>query len=340
MSPTVLTALRFRDDLAVTAIDADIDAGAPALVGADEIGRDRAAGLAVIRAAGSAPVLPTWAPRRLTSPRFLLAAAAALDRASFRPVFVGSLREVVSPIWPDPIWEMPEATAVAAGTLVFTADGAFAGLTVEHDGLPALVPAATVIELAGRIVHEGETRPGRLGVEVQPLTPAIAAASGAAAGVVISWVDPRGPAAGKLRVAEIIEIVDGVPTSTPDHWRARAGRVTDGEPVVLRVRRQETVREVRLAAGPVADTPQRGRLGMTLRTLPGVGVEVLRIDADSAALDAGLQTGDVLTVLGDLEAPTAAQASRAFAAATTERPIVIGFTRAGTHRVLALTRTW
>ena len=66
----------------------------------------------------------------------------------------------------------------------------------------------------------------------------------------------------------------------------------------------------------------------------------MRVDRGSAAWDAGLQAGDVLTVVAGIEAPTAAQAARAFAAAAPSRPVVIGFTRADAHHVLALERTW
>ena len=96
---------------------------------------------------------------------------------------MGSLDELVSPIWSASVWALPSSAGLAAGTLVFTADGAWAGLIVEQDGQPALVSADTVIAAAERIARAGQTRPGRLGIEVQPLTPAIAAGTGASAGV-------------------------------------------------------------------------------------------------------------------------------------------------------------
>ena len=332
-------ALRFRDDLALALIgaDSDTDALESTAIAAVEVARDRASHLVVIRVPGSvAPVLSTWSPRRPSHPRFLIAAAASPRGTSLRPVFVGSLDELVSPIWSGSIWALPASAELAAGTLVFTADGAWAGLTIEQDGQPALASADTVIDTAERLAREGQTRPGRLGIEVQPLTPAIAAGTG----VVVTWVDPEGPATGQLAVTDIIDQVDGTVIATPDHWRARVARLTEGESVVLKARRGDAVREVRVTAGAATGPVDKRPLGLALRTIPRLGAAIVRIDPDSAAWDAGLQVGDVLTVVAGIEAPTAAEASGAFATAPPSRPVLIGFTRADAHHVLAMERTW
>lgn len=339
---TTVSALWFRDDLAVALIGGttSTDVSEPTIVDAVEVARDRASQLAVIRLPqGAAPALPTWAPRRPSYPRFLIAADPSPGGASLRPVFVGSLREVATPIWSDPIWALPDRIDLAAGTFVFTVDGALAGLVVEREGRPAIVPADTVVAMADRLAREGPRRPGRLGVEVQPLTAAIAAATGASVGVVVSWVDPQGPAGRDLRVADVVESVDAKPTTTLEHWTARIARLTDGESLVISVRRGGGVRDVRLTASAATEGKERP-LGLTLRTIPRIGVGILRVDAGSAAAAAGLQIGDVLTVVGDIGAPTAPQALRVFATASRERPVFVAVTRAGIHRVFALERTW
>jgi serine protease Do len=206
----------------------------------------------------------------------------------------------------------------------------------------ALVPADAVIAVAERLVRDGEKPAGRLGVDVQALTPGIAAATGAdagVAGVVVTWVHPKGPAARALRTADIIEAIDNQPVATLEHWNARVAAVAEGDSLLVRVRRAGTIAEVPLTAASPADPPVRP-LGLTLRTIPRTGAEVVSVAPLSAAALAGLAPGAVLTRVGEIEAPTAAQVSRAFAGAARDRPILVAFTRAGTHRVIALERTW
>lgn len=332
-------AIRFRDDLAVALIGAGARADAPeAVTAADEVARDRASSLAVIRAPGMAPALSTWSPRS-ERPRFLIAAAAARSRAFIRPVFIPSLQESASPLWPGTIWVVPPDPNLTPGTPAFSVDGAFAGLFVEHQGQVALVPAATVLEIANQLAS-GEAQPhGWLGVTVAPLTPAIAAATGATAGVVVVRVDPRGPAAGELAVTDIIEAIDSASVATTDHWRARIARVAAGESISLRVRQAASVRDVALTAtSPAPPEPQP--LGLSLRAVPGTGVAIVAIAPGSAAAAAGLIVGDVLTVIGNNERPTVAAALGSFRAADKTRPLLIALTRAGTHHVMALERTW
>jgi hypothetical protein len=339
-----VTALRFRDDLALAIVAADggdcsYDSSSGA---AAEVARDRAARLAVIRVPGGpAQELTMWAPRRIDAPRFLVAATMSdAAGALLRPAFVAGMREIGSPIWSDSIWALPPGTDLPSGTFAFTLDGAFAGVAVDHGGHPALVPAATVIAAAERLVREGPKPPGRLGIDVQPLTPAIAAASGSKAGVVVAWVDPDGPAAGQLNVTDVIEQVDSVPVATLEDWRSHADRTAANEVATLGVRRRGALLELRItavgAAAPVEERP----LGLTLRTVAGAGAAVVRVEPGSAAERAGLRAGDVLTVVDDVQTPTAPQASRAFAAASSGHPVLVGFTRDGAHHVIAMERTW
>jgi S1-C subfamily serine protease len=178
---------------------------------------------------------------------------------------------------------------------------------------------------------------------VQPLTPALAAATGAGSGVIVSWIDPSGPAAGVVSASDVIDAVGSEPVASVEAWQARIARLTANESIVLRVRHQNQVGEVRVTAGaaiaPPAPPADRSP-GLTLRTLPRIGATITRVDVDSPAARAGLQAGDLLTLVNDVRAPTAAQATRALATASRDRPIVLGVTRGSTHRLLTLERTW
>jgi hypothetical protein len=330
-------ALRIAQTVAVTIIDGT---AMPAHTAEDLtiLARDPVSGLTVIKTSGGATSpLTLWTVRRPTAPRYMVAAESTRGAISLRPIFLGSLHAVVSPTWFAPLWAMPPHTDVDAGAFLFTTDGELAGVVTEHDG-PALVPADTIIAMAERLQKDTPKTAGWLGIAVQPLTPSLASATRATRGVIVSRVDSSGPVAGQLAVTDVIEAIDDAPALTPAHWLARAGRLSAGETVVLRVRRGDETREVRITAQPApAALPERP-LGLTLRRVPQVGVEVLGVAPESAAAHAGLRPGDVITVAGDYQAPTAAQVTRAFAAGTDDRPLVVGVTRGVVHQVLTLER--
>ena len=333
----VVPALRFRDDLVVVlmrpvAAEVTVPAGM-------EVARDPVSHLAVIRVPeGTAPVLSIRSARRFDSPRFLLAADVTRDGTSLRPVFVGSLNPVTSPTWSGSIWALPALSELAAGTFVFTVDGELAGLVVERDGRRAIVPAETVVAVADRLTREGQRFPGRLGITAQPLTPDVAAATGAGMGVVVTWVDPMGPAAEHVEVTDVVEGVGDEAVATLEHWEAWHAGLAEGDAVVLKVRRNGEVREVGLTAAPIPAPAHTGSLGLTLRAIPRVGVEVVRVEPGSAGFRAGLTNGDVITRFGEIDAPSPAQVSRVFVAPPGGGAVLAGVRRGDAHLVVALER--
>jgi hypothetical protein len=335
----VVPALRFRDDLAVALMRPAAEALAVTAVSGTEVARDPVSHLAVIRVPeGFAPALSVSSPRRFDYPRFFLAADTTRDGMSLRPVFIGSLNPITSPTWAAPIWALPGSSEIAAGTFVFTIDGEFAGLVVERDGRHAIVPAETVLAVADRLAREGPGRPGHLGIRAQALTPDLAAASGASLGAVVAWVDPVGPAAKQIQATDIIEGVGDEAMTTLEHWEARQSRLAEGEAVVLKVRRSGQLREVPLTAAAVPPPARTASLGLTLRAIPRIGVEVVSVEPGSAAFRAGIQARDIITRFGEVDAPSATQVSRAFGAAADDRPVVAAVTRGDAHLVVALER--
>jgi S1-C subfamily serine protease len=73
-----------------------------------------------------------------------------------------------------------------------------------------------------------------------------------------------------------------------------------------------------------------------LRTVGEVGIEVLRVDPESAAGRAGLQPGDVITAAADIEAPSASELMRLYAASPDTAPVLVVVARGENHRVVAL----
>lgn len=326
-------ALRIRTDAAVTLTPGRADT---------VLALDRATGLATVRhEPGAMPGLMPWAPRLLDYPRYLVAADVSGRHVALRPVFIGGLVSTTSPFWPGELWGLPPATEIAPGTFVFTTDGAFAGLAVRHDGGVALVPATLLLSVVERLPQQS-VEAGNLGIAIQPLSPAIASATGAPTGVVIAAVDPAGPAAGVLVPTEVIEAIDGQDMRTPEHWRARVARVNAGETLALRVRGPEGVRHVPLTAAPFPvaaaepDPAEEEALGLRLRVVPKVGAEVLSVQPGSRAARAAIRQGDIITVAAGQTSPSPAQVTRAFASLPERGALLLAITRGGDHHVIAI----
>ena len=333
----VVPTLRVREGIAVALTAQAVEAQPAGGSGMQLAAHDSASGLAVFRVqADDARELSRWSPRGLQYPRFLIAADVSRDGTALHPVFIGSLDSVVSPLWDGPIWAAPEHADLHKGAFVFTTEGEFAGLVIERQAGLAIVPGDVVIATAERVMRQGGRARGWIGVEVQPLSSRLASALGANFGALVSWVDPGGPAAGLLNPADVVEQIDGTPVVTTEYWDRRTAGLAEGDSMVLMVHRGAGRREVRLTAARPPAPPAQLPLGLSLRTIGRVGAEVLRVDPESAAARATLRTGDIITLAGDIQAPTAAQLTRLFGAAPDTTPVILVVQRGENHHIVAL----
>ena len=323
-------ALRIRRDASVTLAPGRADT---------VLAVNRATGFAIVRHdEGEVPGVMPWVPRVLDYPRYLVAAEPAGASVALRPVFVGGLFREVSALWGGGIWTLPRSTPIEPGTFVFTTDGALAGVAIRHDGGAALVPATLLLSSIER-VEQQRGQAGDVGVDIQPLSPAIASAARATTGVVITRLDPTGPAAGVVLPTEIIEAVDGEEMFTVDHWRARIARVVAGDMLTMRVRNAEAVRDVVVTARPLAPAgppEEDASLGLRLRLIPDVGAGVTSVQPRSRAAAADLRAGDIVTVAGGQRAPTPAQVTRAFGSLPPGGSLLVALTRGSEHRVAVI----
>lgn len=302
---------------------------------------DRATRLAVVNVPGASPSAPLaqWTPRQPDRPRYLAvtgAAAGATADVPLRPIFVASLVSKESPLWSGEVWTVPAGSALTAGSFVFTTAGEFVGLVDVRDGEVAIVPGPTLLAEADRLLLEMPHVPATLQLEVQALTTALESLTGASAGVVVAWVHTNGPA-GALAVGDVIEAVDGHELRGRGDWDARMARLQAGEALTLRVRRSGHVQDVAIRAAAEPGRPPQGA-GFSLRRQAGLGSVVTRVDPASAASQAGLSTGDVITLFGQIEAPTPLQITRTFAALRPGGRLMVAVTRGDSHHVLVLER--
>jgi S1-C subfamily serine protease len=216
--------------------------------------------------------------------------------------------------------------------------GEFAGLAIKYDDQTAIVPGELLMTMVDRLVRQPHPGPVSLGADVQALTPTLAAALQSPAGVVVTWVDPAGPAAGVLSAMDVVERVNSAAVTSPEQWETQILGLSEGSATVLDVRRQGEARQVRVVAQGKRPAPTDPVLGLTLRTLPRVGAEVLHVLPRSIAARAGIQAGDVITKAGEMENPSSAQIARLFAAESIGESLVVALTRGQDHRVLAIAK--
>ena len=116
-----------------------------------------------------------------------------------------------------------------------------------------------------------------------------------------------------------------------------AGRLRAGD-ATMRVHRQGKTVDLTVTL-PAADPSTAATLlGLRMRDVPGVGTTVLRVDPRSAASLARLQEGDLITLAGNITAPTAAQLGNVFRSAGTGEAIMLAVTRGRTHLVVGLVK--
>jgi len=329
-------ALRIRDDLAVTVLSPAARRGAaPRGV----VAEDRGSGLTLVETATKTrPQLPIfWSPRDLQQPRYLLASSPSPEDISLQPTFVGSLAPIDTPQWSGSVWALPTDAAVSPGALLFTEQGELVGVVVQSDAGSAIVPARVLLASAERLLETPPKAAGELGVEVETLTPRLAAATGAKAGVVVAWVDPAGIAAPSLRIGDVIEAIDDVAITNAEQWRVRVTRAGVGDTLNLRVMRRGAPRIVQLLVrAPSAENA--AFLGLRMARVARVGTEVTRVVPGSASEAAGIATGDLITAIGNINAPTPGQIASAFEGLESGKLLIVAVTRNGAHRIMALQR--
>ncbi len=335
--PVPAQAFLIRDGLAIAILGEHDKPRTAEGVSVEITARDPLTGLTLLQIpAEAAPPASVWPSRGLQYPRFLIASDVSGGGLSLRPVFFGSLNSIASPRWSGSLWAVPYGVELRAGTFLFTVAGEFAGLAIRHDDQPAIVPGELLMTAVDRLSRQPHPGPRSLGADVQTLSPTLAAALESSSGVVVTWVDPAGPAAGVLSAMDVVERVNGTAVTSPEQWETQVLGLSDGSTAVLDVRRQGDTRQVRVIAQANRPVPADPVLGLTLRTLPRVGAEVLHVLPRSIAARAGIQAGDVITKADDVESPSSTQVARLFAAESSGGSLVVALTRGQDHRVLAI----
>jgi hypothetical protein len=344
--PRPVPALRIRDNLAVVALQPGerVRSGRDGSE-AEIVGRDDLRELAVVRvspaAAHGLPIAPDPVPD--APPRYAALLEASRAGTSVRPVFLTRSDPIEDLRWAQPLVALEGVVAVQPGAFVFTLQGELLGTVTVANGSPALVPASLVLAVVSNLAQGRSRARGSLGILWQPLTPALARATGASAGVVVGGVAPGGPASAVLRPGDVVQSINGVSIRNVAQARSAEASVPPGEtahvtatrgdePLTAAIVAHEAPADAAAPAGVSAD------LGIALRSGSG-GLEVLRVDAGAAADVAGVLPGDVITHVDRSPVTRAAALQRAWEQAPATHTFLLTVTRNNTTLVLALPKS-
>ena len=254
-----------------------------------------------------------------------------------RPLYVGRLDLIPSPGWSDPLLSVAATQqSVSSGAALYSFDGGFLGLVSNNAGARAVIPSAVLRRLATAARADTLAR-ATLGVEVQPLTPALAHASGATTGAMVTRVDRGIAGEGTVLTGDVIVAIDDAPVGSAPAFERLAQMRTPGASVALSLIRMGNPITVSIVAADSAlAAPPSTDAGAIFRTVTGVGAEVVAVDHAGAASRSGLLRGDLVTALSGRTAPDGATIERAFRSAAPGSALLLTVARGRSAVVLAL----
>ena len=227
-------------------------------------------------------------------------------------------------------------------------------------GIGFAIPSNVAMKVVSQLREHGKIERGWLGIAMQPLTPALAAAVGHsdAQGVLIDKVEADSPAAkAKLRQGDVISAFNGEAIKGPRDLALDVANVAAGTAAKMTIWRDghESVLDVTIGEQPgkvalQTDAPDASPVGLALAPLnqneqqklglsPSVtGVVVAQVTPGSRAEESGVQAGDVIVRVGNDAVTTPAEASAKIQAAELDKkeavPLLV--MRDGTTYYLAL----
>jgi hypothetical protein len=271
-----VAALRIDRTTAVAAVDVgsrilDVIGGAPGGQDVQIVAADPVRRIALVRVpATDADPAHHVTLTDLQTPTYVVVAEGTRAGLTFRPVFVGSSDRFADPRWPRPLLAVSSVALTSPGALIFSLEGQFLGFAIVEGGTLGIVGARDIVAAAEQLGAGAQRTPIDAGISVQPLTPALAAALGATAGVVVADVDARGPAAGVLLPADVVTVVDNAPVDSPDDFLVRLAQSAPGQSLALTVVRDGQARTVTMTLpGGAATAPARQAAALTLTAQRG-----------------------------------------------------------------------
>ena len=193
---------------------------------------------------------------------------------------------------------------VGINTAIFTGRGG-------NIGIGFAIPINMARRIMDQLLTHGEIQRGRIGVQIQDLTPDLAEALGTSRkrGAVVAQVLPGTPAeAARIQRGDVIVEMNGAPVIGSADLRNKVGLLRVGDAVRLTIERDGEPLTIDLAVGESGEVALSA--GSQIPQLEGVvlgpltpssplhgeveGVLVVEVEADTPAWNAGLREGDVI----------------------------------------------
>ncbi|MGA8707098.1 MAG: trypsin-like peptidase domain-containing protein [Steroidobacteraceae bacterium] len=246
-----------------------------------------------------------------------------------------------------------DGSVLGVTSIIFSPNGGSVGLGFA-------IPAETVAAVVGQLAAHGRVDRGYLGVSVQALTPAIATALGLknTNGALVTALEPEGPAAGLLRVADVILSIGKAQVRFNELPKV-AARLTPGSRVFVMVMRDGTQLSVPLTVARLPDPPSDPKMGggpdtWAANLAIGLAVatpeirKVLKAENESGGLIvtqvrrvgagalAGLKVGDLITHAGSKQLTEVGDLADV-QPPSTKLPLLLRVVRDGAPRFMAVT---
>ena len=305
------------------------------------LARDVARQFAVVSVPANADtvVAPrSGAPR--PGPRYIVAVEGSSDGLTLRPVYVGRTAVLQDPRTSTMLLSMSGLQQpLAAGSALFSLEGTFIGLVMEGGRATTVLPGDVLQAVAQNATPAATAEGGYLGIDLEPLTDAVARAAGVRRGVVVTGVHAGGPAAGALRPGDVIEAVDDVAATSVAAFREAEHTRAPGQAVTLSVDRRRAPEKITVkaasprAAAAATAPPDAGFVG---RTVSGAGIEVVAVRDHTPASRAGLARGDLIVAIDGAAAESSDQLERLFRTAAADTAWLLTVQRGGDRQTLAL----